>query len=164
MKRILIFDVFFAFFISYAFTEELDSKIIELLDFDIYVEEKKPLKTQLPDGAVYELLDISLCDRAVRLFLYSSLGRTEYTCLRIKDSKVWYLKKRAVFYNEPYNNNGAEEMLSYFKYKDQCYKLVNNEFIENINISSSPAVVDFRNIQSIVELIEEDIYNQTIED
>ena len=144
----------------FVFAEKNINEIVKIFDADFYSSEQQLLKTQLPDGAVYELLECELCSRAVRIYLYSSLGRTEYTCMQFKEDDTWYFMKKSVFYDEPYNAIDAEELISYFKYTDKCYKLLDNSFIEDIDFSSSPAVVDFRNAKSLVKLIENDIYTK----
>ena len=158
MRKRIVFVFLTVFFTVLLFSEELDMKIIKIIDSDLKSDSTVLLKTQLSDGAVYELLDCCICDRAVKIYLYSSLGRTEYICLRTKNEGIWFFKKTAVFYNEPYNTKDAEQLVSYFKYNDKCYKLVNQKFSEEKDFSSSSAVVDFRNAKSLISLIEEEIY------
>ena len=116
------------------------------------------LNSKLSDGASYELLESRTVKQAIKIQLYSSMGKTEYMC--IKKECCWYLRKTAYFYNEPYNSLDAEKQISYFMYNNNCYKLINNEFIKDVDISSSPAVVDFRNAKSIIEKIEKEIVFQ----
>ncbi len=160
MKKLFSLIVLFTFIIFSIFSEESVKEILNYFDSDFISHGKEQLQSQIEDGVVYELLVSSYADKAVRIYLYSPHGRTEYTCLYIKKGKIWYLQKKSIIYDEPYKTTNAEEFITYFKFDTKISKLVNQEFIEGLDVSTAPAVVDFRNAHSLIEMIEEEILKE----
>lgn len=153
MKKVLLF-VALSFFVLLSCIAETKVDIQNLFNQKYVIKEHHDVESKLSDGVLFETLQNSAGEELYRLSLFSSLGQTIYSCKYSDKEGVWYLEKKSIFYNEPYNTKDYEQEVSIFRYADTCYKLIGDKFIKNTDINSAPAVVDFRSAKSIIELIE----------
>lgn len=135
---------------------EIEDKrnVASLFNQKIVFIESRDVITQLSEGMDFEILANEQNKRFYRMTLYSSFGKTIYTCVNYEDDNCWYLEKRAIFYDEPFEAENAEEKVSYFMYDGACYKLNGKFFEKGIEVNQEPAVVDFRTADSIIEMVE----------
>ena len=126
-----------------AFDETIDDYLFQTFD----------IKPQLSEG---QLLFIYFHnDKTVyRTELFSSMGKTIYTSYYESCSASWYIEKKAFFYNSPFDINNADKEISYYKYNGNVYKFdeENSLYIQDLDIDTAPAVVDFRTAESIIKL------------
>lgn len=135
---------------------EISESISKYFNQNYVIKEYHDVESKLSDGVLFETLQNSAGEELYRLSLFSSLGKTVYTCIYSEKEEVWYLEKKSIFYNEPYNQKDYEQEVSIFRYADTCYKLTGEKFVKDTDVNSAPAVVDFRSAKSIIELIEKE--------
>ena len=118
---------------------------------------------QNDDGALLVLYDgNSLLSKNLfcNLILLSSHGKTEYYCFNKYEDDIWYIYKKAFFYEEMYTIENATVEETYFEYNNEksfLYNYNDKKYNVELEINKVPAVVDFRGTKSLIDFIYENI-------
>jgi hypothetical protein len=145
---------------------EIDPGIMFEQLFSIYEEgEKEYIETnaQNDDGALLVLYDknnILSKDTFCEIIILSPHGKTEYYCYNKFEDDIWYLYKKAYFYQESYMTEDAEIKETYFKYdyvNTYTYNFNDQKYNTLLKIDKAPAVIDFRGIDELIKFIKENI-------
>lgn len=104
------------------------------------------------EGTTLEILQNLKKENLYRIYIYSSLGQTVYTCIKDDEINNWYLEKKSIFYQEPFNQEYSEESKAYFRFNGNCEKQVEKKLIK-AEINTEPAVIDFKTAESLIDFI-----------
>jgi hypothetical protein len=124
--------------------------------------EYKEISSPLDDGVGFTIYDKNgsiSADYFCRINLLATMGQTRYSFYQKTGEQNWYIRKEAVFYNEPYTVEGAESIFTYFKvvnWQTYVYNIDTKKYDTRGEISDYEAVVDIRNIQSLLDLIQQE--------
>jgi hypothetical protein len=145
---------------------EIDPGIMFDQLFSIYEGgEKEYIDTnaQNDDGALLVLYDrnnILSKDTFCNIIILSPYGKTEYYCYNEFENDIWYLYKKAYFYQESYVTEDAKIKETYFKYNyvnTYTYNFDDQKYNILLEINKATAVIDFRGIDELMKFIKENI-------
>jgi hypothetical protein len=138
--------------------KELFENLIQSYLESEYISKK--IESPLDDGMELFIFDVNNAisvNRFYQLNLFATLGQTQYYCYKISNSNVWYVLKRAYFYDEPYSLDKAEIFDYYFKYEDAIVYAYNGEtgkYDIQADTNEYQALVDYRSLVSVIDEIE----------
>ncbi len=154
MKKKLFLAVLLVLNIVYIHAEKNPKNFFNNFDSNInnYSYEVVEVEKSLSEGQV--LFVFSNNENYIyRVETFSSLGKTMYTSY-CDESGYWYIQKKAFFYNGAFAIDDATIEVSYFKFKDEIFKYneTTNSYDKGLDIETSPAVIDFRTAEDIVDI------------
>jgi hypothetical protein len=124
--------------------------------------ENKEIASPLDDGVGFTVYDKNgsiSADYFCQINLLATMGQTLYSFYQKTGEQDWYVQKEAVFYNEPYALEGAESVFTYFKVingQTYVYNFDTKNYDIRGEIRDYEAVVDIRNIQTLLDLIQQE--------
>ena len=123
-------------------------------------ESKTVILSQQSEGASLKIFDINdeiSNDKFYQINFYSDLGQTQYQVFFKYDIDLWYIYKKARFYEVPFELVNAQIQNTYFLY-DRNYPYVynyeTNLYDIKMDTNNYPAITDVKSISQLIEIIE----------
>lgn len=151
INKFFFITFFIISFNSLFSCEKKDINVHEIFSTNLILLNTKELPDFREDGASFETLVTEKNTLLYRITIFSSLGRTIYTCYFSNQNDL-FIKKESFFYEQPYNTNNEECQIHYFKYDGICYLMDDTRLIKT-DISDIEAVVDVRSINKLLDIL-----------
>lgn len=160
MKKTIVTYILVFFIAISIYAENNPMTFFNAFDksIDEYLFQSFDINSQLSEGQILIAYSNGV-NTVYRIELFSSMGKTIYTSYYELNSNLWFIEKKALFYDIPFNVSNADLEISYFKYDDRIFKYdkKTNLYIQGLDIDSASAVVDFRTAEGLIALILETI-------